>query len=333
VVWLTALAGCTGVPAEEIPSDPIAVLHWDREAFRKRQELMSGGVPGGPQREGVANVDNLRNWLSNVAGVSNVRELGRYPGHLKLLNPQTGELTRVDAAPAGARPLAWSPDRKRLLWASAAGRRNYQVYEYDLESGNVTAVTYGDETHVTADYASDGSVVFGGIELDPEAPTGRIYAMNNSLGLPKVITRGALAETVRMSPDGSSIVFVIRQRVRGGREGRPLLVRQSLEDSDSVARTLGAGRQPDFTPDGQWIVYSAPVGKDWRLRRMRPDASARQPMGDTIRNEVSPAVSPDGRFVAYVARDGELDRMFLKRIDGSGDRMLLADGSFQFPVW
>lgn len=325
---------CAGVPTEEIPSDAIAVLHWERDAFRKREELLKGRVPGGPVREGVANVENLRDWLSSVAGAANTRELARYPGHLELLNPRTGELSRVEAAPAGARPLAWSADRKRLLYASAAGRRNFQIYEYDLETGDVKAVTYGEETHVTADYANDGSVVFGGILMDEGAPpSGRIYSMESSLGLPKVITRGALAETVRWSPDGSGIVFVIRQRVRGKRKGRPLLVSQSLRDPDATPRTLGAGRQPVFTPDGEWIVYSAPVGDTWRLRRMRPDASARRPLGNSVRSESSPAVSPDGRFVAYVAREGELDRMFLRRLDGSGDRMLLADGSFEYPVW
>lgn len=325
--------GCAGVPTEEIPSDAIAVLHWDRDAFRKREEILKGRQPGAPQREGVANVENLRDWLGTVAGAQNVKELSRYPGHLKLLNPRTGELTRIEGAPSGARPLAWSADRKRLLFASAAGRRNYQVYEYSLETGDVHAVTYGKETHVAADYANDGSVVFSGIDLDKQPPNGRIYVMESSLGLPKVITRGALAESVQLAPDGESVVFVIRQRVRGQREGRPLLVTQSLTDHEAGARTLGAGRHPVFTPDGEWIVYSAPIGDEWRLRRMRPDASARRPMGVSVRDELSPAVSPDGGFVAYVARDGELDRMFLKRLDGSGDRMLLADGSFGFPVW
>jgi len=66
---------------------------------------------------------------------------------------------------------------------------------------------------------------------------------------------------------------------------------------------------------------------------MRADGSARSPLGKSIRDEASPAVSPDGRFVAYVAREGEQDRLFLRRMDGSGDRVLPVDGSFGFPTW
>ncbi|HIL81869.1 MAG TPA: hypothetical protein EYG54_11510, partial [Myxococcales bacterium] len=46
-----------------------------------------------------------------------------------------------------------------------------------------------------------------------------------------------------------------------------------------------------------------------------------------------PAVSPDGQHIAYVSNEDGIDRLYLRRMDGSGDRILLADGAAAFPIW
>jgi hypothetical protein len=34
-----------------------------------------------------------------------------------------------------------------------------------------------------------------------------------------------------------------------------------------------------------------------------------------------------------MTREGEFDRVFVRRFDGSGDRMLLEEGAAAWPVW
>ena len=47
-----------------------------------------------------------------------------------------------------------------------------------------------------------------------------------------------------------------------------------------------------------------------------------------------PAISPDGRLVAYVGWERRPHQhLYLRRFDGSGDRILFADGDGGFPVW
>jgi hypothetical protein len=53
-----------------------------------------------------------------------------------------------------------------------------------------------------------------------------------------------------------------------------------------------------------------------------------------MRHEARPAVSPDGRLVAYVAGETRPRRhLYVRRFDGSGDRILFADGDGEYPVW
>ncbi len=66
---------------------------------------------------------------------------------------------------------------------------------------------------------------------------------------------------------------------------------------------------------------------------MRPDGSARSPVASGIRDEKMPSVSPDGQFVVYVGEATGLERLFVRRMDGSGDRNLLDAGAVFAPVW
>ena len=66
---------------------------------------------------------------------------------------------------------------------------------------------------------------------------------------------------------------------------------------------------------------------------MRSDGSARAPLGVGVRDERMPSVSPDGRFVVYIGETMGLEQLFVKRIDGSGNRILLDIGSAFAPTW
>jgi len=97
---------------------------------------------------------------------------------------------------------------------------------------------------------------------------------------------------------------------------------------------LTRGREPAFLPDGSGIVYSTETTQGWRLQRMRIDGGGRAPLGGSIRDERTPAVSPDGRHVVYVSPgDDGIERLYIRRIDGSGDRILLGEGAAAWPVW
>ena len=36
---------------------------------------------------------------------------------------------------------------------------------------------------------------------------------------------------------------------------------------EGETRLLGKGRDPAYSADGRWIVYSGPSGRDWRYSR------------------------------------------------------------------
>jgi Tol biopolymer transport system component len=52
-----------------------------------------------------------------------------------------------------------------------------------------------------------------------------------------------------------------------------------------------------------------------------------------MNREQRPAISPDGRLVVYVSELAHRQQLYLRRFDGTGDRILFANGDGANPVW
>lgn len=331
-----------GIPEDEIPGDPIAFNYRTPEEARRRADAWEDGQKdrqeAARKRAGAdaqlptsgemrSNTDQLGDFFAKVLGRSDEAE-SVAPGRLALLDPRTGAVVVLEGARRGSVPLGWSPDRKRLLFAQP-GDRDFQVYEYDRELGTVRPVTHAPPAHTHACYASEGRIVVGAADPRSSTPRTRIEVSRPGGGGPFTpLTEWGTEHSPACSPDGRSVVWV-----RDNADGRSELRMRVLgEGTETVS--LAPGRQPRFSPDGAWIVYSAPVHKEWRIWRMRPDGTGRAPIGTGQRNENRPTLSPDGRFVAYVASEAPPRRhLYLRRFDGSGDRILFADGDGENPVW
>lgn len=346
-VWLAAgvalavAAGCAapGVKRDDLDERPIAMLHWTHEEARKRNELLEevGAVPEVAKR-GVATPETLGVLLgaAKVDARDVSRRLNRWPGHVVLLDPRTGEITRVEAAPPGARPLAWSEDHRRLLFSTNRISGKTQIYEYDLDSGEVRSLTYGDEAHPLGDIGPDGQLLYTGIRRAGRGLRSRVYLAQAHEPRGQIVMEGELHEAALLSPRGDVALLVradLEKAARPGTEAASLLVIRQLDGSGKET-VIGRGKEPRFTPDGDFVVYSAPIrGGGWRLAKVRAEGLGRRPLGEGPRDERMPAISPDGLHVVFVAPESDFDRLYMRRMDGTGTRVLFDDGSVAWPVW
>lgn len=334
VLWLVLAAGCASqrLSLSALPASPIAVTYWSGEDSRRRAELLDERQEV-RSRRGIAAVSDL-GALVREDTFDSGSELLRYPGRLVLLDPSTKEIRPIESAPPGARALSWSDDRQRLLFTSSRSTGRFQLYELDVASGDVRAITYGTRQHPAGTFGPDGRVAFGSLDERDGSYEGRLWVTGPHAGTPAVLSTDRIVESLCWSPGGETLVYVTqRTRMRSGRPQveRVLVARSPEPGADE--KVLGPGRDPAFTPDGELIVYSGPDRGEWRLRRMRPDGSGRAPVGGSARSELTPAVSPDGEYVAYVSQEGGYAHLYVRRMDGSGDRILLEDGTVMSPVW
>lgn len=334
---LAGLVACAGAPLGEgeIPAAPIAI-HWrDPVVARRHAELLESQPDAPPRprgRDGVAHVDEIAGYLKRIAGTG--RELpseSDTAGRLVLLDPRTGALRPVEAALRDAIPVAWSEPGRRLVFSQFDGEFR-QLYELDLARDEVRRLTHGPNAHARGCLLPDGSLIAssaGTEELVPGlAPrfVSRIVRKRPGVAEPERLSEGPADHSPACAPDGHAVVWVARET--GGRDG--LVSRAPLE---APPRQLGPGREPAFSRDGQWVIYAAPVRRSWRILRVRPDGTGRAPVGETALEEHLPAFSPDGRLAVVVVHDDFARRLHVRRVDGSGDRILFDDGDAEFPVW
>jgi Tol biopolymer transport system component len=328
-VLLLACAGAGGVEKAELPDSPVALLQRPEEDALRRLDALRDWEKrqAGSAKEGVALLENLDGMFGGEPELE--RRLAGVKGHLVLLDPRTGTTRRIENAPPQARPAGWSPDRRRLL-VSGGWRDRRQLFVWDRATERVEIVTAGPAHHTNGCLAAGDRLV----AIEVTSPTlqnakSRITAKPPGGGAPRVLGEEGFHFAVSCSPTEPRIAFV---RV-DPEQGRASVFVQTI-DPPGAPVEVAIGANPVFTPDGAWIVYVGRTTKGQRLYRVRPDGSGRTPLGAGVTEETFPAVSPDGRYVAYVSVDeAGRERLWVRRIDGSGDRPLLNNGDGSLPVW
>jgi Tol biopolymer transport system component len=160
--------------------------------------------------------------------------------------------------------------------------------------------------------------------------TGSLVATPREGGALQPVTPGPSDVFPACSPTNGLVAYVT-----AAEDGSTAIASIDLDASDPKPRVIARGVDPVFTPDGEWIVYSATTTRGIRLFRIRPDGAGRTAIGAGAEDEHDPAVSPDGAYVAYVVREAETERerLRVRRFDGSGDRPLVTSGDASSPVW
>jgi hypothetical protein len=175
------LAGCqsTRNAAEDLPAEPIAFIYWEGKPAKARSEAFAKASepsenPSVRNDSEAAEALEKRAYLHGEQSMALAQSLNKHPGRLMLYWPRTGTLERVEAAPPHARPMAWSPDRKRLLFASSHRGGRVQLYEYHLDRKDLSSLTFGPKEHPLGDYDARGRLAIQ--QLEVSARTGRVIS-------------------------------------------------------------------------------------------------------------------------------------------------------------
>ena len=210
---------------------------------------------------------------------------------LDLSSGETHQLTHDGAVNVEPR---WSPDGKRLLYVSTLYNRHFHVFVADVRDGRLV-----------------GSARLTG---EDKSPLPRYYYSAFDHEINPTWTR-----------DGSAVVFVSnRGRIHGTGGMWKMAATPGAAAKELRYEETNWQARPDFSPDGQRIVYSSYLGRNWlQLWLMPGDGGEPFPVSYGDWDETCPRWSPDGAVIASISNSRGDTRVRLLRIPGGSSRELV----------
>ncbi|MEM1380517.1 MAG: S9 family peptidase [Pseudomonadota bacterium] len=228
----------------------------------------------------------------------------------------------------GLRSARWSPDGERIAYIARADDGRTGIFVHYIESGRTGTLAALSESPSSLTWSPDGSQLAFTMPVKaqperlvkpPKKPEGAKWAEP-----PKYIDRA------RYRSDGGGFRELAYRHVfiLPADGGTPRQLTQGDFDH---------GGPLSFLPDGSAIIFSANRHEDWELETIEADIfsvsvadGALVQLTDAPGAETNPAVSPDGKHIAYLQRDNEaanpyiMPQVMAMHTDGS-DPYPLAD--------
>ncbi len=240
---------------------------------------------------------------------------------------------------SGPSSLAWSPDGKEIIYSMQGS-----LWRQSVDSTVAEQLTAGPGYDYQPDWSPDGqSIVF--VRYDSDAM--ELNTLDLASGeVTQLTDNGGVNLEPRWSPDGARLAYVSTEIT-----GRfHVFVGDLLEDS-LVAAPLVEEREsvipryyyssfdhelsPVWLPDGSGLVYvSNPeipygTGSIW-MRSLEGDTTPRLVRKEETAWKARPAVSPDGKRVAYSSYLGrQWHQLWVTGIDGIAEPFPLTYGEYE----
>jgi TolB protein len=278
VAALACLALLAGVASANSGSAPTGQIVFGMNHFCLTNDANGGGkVPVDCGRGEIAVVDangsHLRvlthdkvtevspRWSPDHRQIAFIKPTAHSSSRILLTNAD-GSHQRALTRPANAPQLYgqdevpsldWSPNGRQIVFAAYTGRNGgrEQLYLASVRSGHVSRLTYAPTGATDPVWSPDGRWIafVGAVAPDRiyllSAKTHRIHVLGNATGM-----------NLGWSPDSKRLAFNARGKL------------ELVNVATRRYRSLGVyGDQPSWSPDGQWIVFTAGP----YVKEIRPD--------------------------------------------------------------
>jgi Tol biopolymer transport system component len=189
-------------------------------------------------------------------------------------------------------------------------------------------------------YSRDGRAITFAMALRTKWHEGKPYYSKTETGFWTVPAAGGAISEIQVdaanrafrgdtlpvvSPDGTTIIFAASKIWVMHADGTNL--RQLTEGE-------GQDCNPNYTPDGKYIIFASDRGGNYDIYRMRADGSDITQLTNAVAFDGQPAISPDGDYIAFVSgRDGSPE-IYRMTIDGTDQQRLTTNNDMDAcPRW
>lgn len=238
-------------------------------------------------------------------------------------------------ATLGAKP-AWSPDGRLIAAPVLEGPGSVAIAMVDARTGAVTIPQAKRWTLLSAlEWLPDGRGLLASGRDAQSGPLNQIWHVAHPAGELRQITNGLDSYNgVSLSGDGRSFVSIagtqeatlwVAVPAAPGEQARLDQVTTGPADRDG-----GAGLT--WTPDNQ-LVFTSLASGNLDIWSLNPEFTVRRQLTSAPGPDVAPAVSPDGKLIAFASTRGTERRIWVMDANGGNQRPISPGPVDVLPFW
>ena len=200
----------------------------------------------------------------------------------------------------------WMPDGKQLLF-----NMDGLLYKIPVTGGEISQLNTGTVTRNNNDHGISFNGKLLAISSSKDDAAGRgsaVYVVKLKGGEPRLVTPETPSYWHGWHPNNKEVIYVAQ------RGGKPIynIYRNSIKGGKEVALTdIPQGEHVDgceYSPDGKFIYYNGSHSGNMQLWRMKADGTDREQLTFDENKNWYPHISPDGKWIAYIAFPPEIEK-------------------------
>lgn len=310
---------------------------------RRVAGMTQGSGGAGPPRTLTSSPQDDTNpvWSPDGASIAFLRTIDAATMQAVVISTHGGS-ERVIANLPGWRPsarkyLTWAPDSDAIV-ASNRSKTAFalRLYRFPLSGGTANALTEGPDAAQDLSPAFSPNGAWLAFLRWQDGATYTLWAVSQPGGKPKLLVTSPVPITsFAWKPDSRTIVY------GNGPMSTGELRQVTVDGHDALAPFVLEGQADQITiaPNGARLAYVLQNldANIWRLpldRNGQKNSRPPEKLFASIREEMDPAYSPDGKSIAFVSNRTGQWNLWMGNADGTGLREFGAEKLLPFhPAW